>query len=135
MPAYDYKCDDCGNVERVHDTHDGALKAQLDQNATPCTCGGTYHRQFGFSLAPVMQEHYNYSVGKPISSMRQFRDELKKQGEAVEERTGIASTFEPADWTEQMQRSLEVHGDDGLQTQHDAAVARGEKEPVGRMVY
>lgn len=135
MPTYDYKCDECSAIHREHCSPDADIKARLDQNTTPCTCGGTYHRVFGFGMVPVMQEHYNHTVGKTISSMREMKDELKRNADAQMARDGIPRSYAPVDHRDLMAAAMEEFGDDGLQSQHDGQVARGEKPPVGRIVF
>jgi len=138
MPTYDYKCSNCGNIERIIDSCDGPTKTRLDQNDTPCTCSpdARYRRVFGFGLIPVMQEHYNHAAGQNISSMRQMRDVLKRSEEKLVERDGIPRDLQPIDHEELVRLAADKLGDDGLKEQHDGRVARGEIEPVsrGRMV-
>lgn len=47
-----------------------------------------------------MQEHFNHSVNKPISDMKQYRDQLKRASDAATESTGIPHNFQPADYKE-----------------------------------
>lgn len=135
---YEYRCSECGNTDTITDDRDGPLKARADAGLITCTCtpDAVYRRRFSFSTPPMMHEHYNYTVGRPISSMRQFRDELKRASEEHTLRTGgVPADFQPIDHEELVRMSLEKHGDDGLKEQHDAAVARGEKPATGRMVF
>lgn len=45
-----------------------------------------------------MHEHFNHTVNRPISSMTQFRDELRRQSEVATERTGIEHSYAPVEW-------------------------------------
>jgi hypothetical protein len=65
----------------------------------PCPeCGATLKRDYStVQLAPVMQEHYNPSVNKPISSTRQLMDEFKRKSDEASEQTGIEHRYVPAD--------------------------------------
>lgn len=97
---YEYKCD-AGHVLQFD-------RDQKDRNmyvGYPCgpvsgpygTCPLGLRRKYTVSFAPVMQSHFNSTVGKPISDMNQFRDELKRSSDAATERTGIVHDFQPID--------------------------------------
>lgn len=135
MPMYEYRCDTCRATHLITDDPDGQRKARADLGHVPCTCGGVYRRRFSFHAAPVMHAHLNHATGTVISSPRQFRSELRRISDESEARTGIPTNLQPADPHELMADALDTHGDDGLKSQHDAAVKRGEKEPTGRMVF
>lgn len=69
------------------------------------------HRVFSVAVKPAMQEHFNRTVNKPISSMRQFRDALNRANdEAAQPSTyltadgekvtvpGIEQRMVPVEW-------------------------------------
>lgn len=93
MPIYEYKCPVCGN--RIPSTkRDNRLPTQV------CiTCGNRveYKRVFGFALKPMMHSHFNRSVQKPISDMRQYRDELKRKSDEESARDGMERNYVPVD--------------------------------------
>lgn len=61
-------------------------------------CPGILKRDYSsVNFAPVMHSHFNHSVGKPISDMKQFTDALKRKSDEATERTGIPHNFVPAD--------------------------------------
>lgn len=92
MPIYEYKCPDC-DAREVTTTRGN----RLDRICRGCANPGPLRRVFGFSFPPMMHEHFNQSVGKPISSMRQYKDELKVKSEEATLRTGIEHRYVPKD--------------------------------------
>ena len=48
-------------------------------------------------MQPVMHEHFNHSVGKPISDRRQFAAELRRKSEEMTERTGTPHNYVAVD--------------------------------------
>lgn len=93
MPLYEYKCRECGTPT--------TLASRVENPDLPCrTCGEiTRHRRvFGFALKPMMHEHYNKAVGKPISDMHRFEAELRKKSDLASEHTGIEHRFVPVEY-------------------------------------
>lgn len=140
MPEYEYKCDNCGVIGTVVDTIEPDKRVEWDEGKVfhvtesdrgPWQCG-VMKRKFSFNMAPVMQEHFNATVGKPISDPRQFERELKRAGEAIEERTGIPHDYQPCDLTDMDALGVD---DTGLKETHDAMVAAGTKPATGRTVF
>ena len=95
MTIYEYRCDNPSCRQRAESTRRGDELGQC-----PVCNLGTLRRRFSFSVAPAMQEHFNHTINKPVSSMRQFRDELSKASEEYFLRTGNESKFVPKDWGE-----------------------------------
>lgn len=93
MPIYEYQCRNCGVVEADL----APMEASSRLAGLGCVqCGvGRLKRLFAFHPAPVMHEHFNHSVGRPISSMRQFKDELARMNDWNTARTGIPHQAEP----------------------------------------
>lgn len=89
MPMYQYRCPECRTTKN----------SMIRDNRLPQSCENCghepLHRVFGFSTPPMMHEHFNHSVGKPISSMRQYRDELARKSEEASEYTGIEHSYAP----------------------------------------
>ena len=56
-------------------------------------------RYFGSVQLPrnggAFQPHFNHSVGKYVSSARDFTDQLKRAGDEQSERTGITHSYVP----------------------------------------
>lgn len=99
MPVYEYKCD-AGHVEEAFHSRDVSYVGE------PCpawsddgsACNSPVKKHFGsIQFAPVMQEHWSLAVGKPISSMRQFEDELARSSDAATNQTGIEHKYVPCD--------------------------------------
>lgn len=63
-------------------------------------CHGEVRRKFVVALHRPMQEHFNHTTMKPVSDMRQFRDQLKAAGEKATEETGIPHSYAPVDLKE-----------------------------------
>lgn len=138
MPQYEYRCDGCKTPYTIVDSMEGDTKAEFDRGLMAhimpdgSVCG-MFKRDFSsVHIAPVMQEHMNATVGKPISDMGQFKRELREAGEKLEERTGVPHDFQPVDLRDK--DSLGVD-DTGLDATHDAMVKAGIKEPTGTTVF
>jgi len=137
MPEYEYKCESCGFVHTIHDAVDGDMKTIFDKGESMHSgpeggwCG-YMKRVFSFHMAPVMQEHMNVTIGKPISDMKQFQRELRQAGDQLEERTGIPHDFQPCDLTDKDALGVD---DTGLKATHDAMVKAGTKQPTGTTVF
>jgi hypothetical protein len=83
-------------------------------------CGESMSRDYsGVSVHRPMPEHFNATVGKPISSMRQFDDELKRKSDEYTLRTGIEAKFVSHDPSEA--RALGVTSE-GISEQKAAAL-------------
>lgn len=117
---FEYKCKNCG-------THYTTSKNTGDRNPSPCTeCDSLDDlvRVFSFSVAPVMQEHWNNSVDAPISSMTQYKEKLKQKSEEHSEYSGIEHRYEPVDI--QDTKSLGVTGE-GLDATNRVRRANGQR--------
>lgn len=113
---YEYKCRTCGAI---------ATSRHRADTIGPCDdpdCSGRLTRLYSISVKPGMQEHFNPTVGKHISSMRQFSDELKVASEEYTMRTGIEAKFVPHDPHDA--KALGVTGE-GLDTTNRERVAKG----------
>lgn len=92
MPIYEYKCPKC-------DTR--VLSPKRDNQLTVvcknCAEFITHQRVFSFTFRPLMHEHYNHTVHKPVSDMKQFAAELRKQSDLATERTGIEHSYVPVE--------------------------------------
>jgi len=61
---------------------------------------GLLQRKWQVSIKDTMPEHFNQTTQTHVSSMRQFTDDLKRNGEAYSERTGIEVNYKPKDWAD-----------------------------------
>lgn len=139
MPAYTYRCPNCGHTHTITCHRDSPTKAGYDEGHAPCTeCAvGNYRRSYAserVSIAPILHSHYNHTTGTVVGGWRDFREQLKIKSAEAEARTGIPTNLQPADPSDLRREALEKFGDAGLKEQHDAAVARGEKEPAAKKV-
>lgn len=63
-------------------------------------CREPLRRKFSFSAPPMMHEHYNPTVGKVVSDMKQFRSDLSRASDEATAKTGIPHKYEPVDLQE-----------------------------------
>lgn len=125
MALYEYKCTECG-------THADSEIRTNSMQAMCTTCGPprgytavvtTWKRVWSVSFAPVMQEHFNRTLGKPVSDMKRFRDELRAAGNKATDETGIPHRYEPVDMSDH--EGLGVTGE-GLYESNVERSKRGE---------
>ena len=81
MPLYSWTCSSCGR----------AVDLPTREAGQTCPCGSTLRRDYSNVRfgRPAFQPHFNHAVGQYVSTDREFRDALKRGGEAAE------STYEP----------------------------------------
>lgn len=109
MPVYEFSCG-CGQESSTH--------RSMSDNTTDKTCPGcgeAMNRRFscpGVKLS--MQPHYNWSLGRYVSSARDFEDGLKAASETATLRTGVEHRFVPTDPSDHSQ------GTEGLEEQQRA---------------
>lgn len=140
MILYGYQCRECGqeytseyqgNVLMVL-CCDGECAAEPEDqwvNKFCDRCGNDeIKRKYSVSVHRPMHEHFNTSVGKPISSDRQFRDELKRKSEEHFLRTGIPADYQPVDPTE-LRKEVEASDGAGLDATNRRLVNEG-KRPI-----
>lgn len=133
MPVYEYKCTeghryhlftemDDSDSREFYEGMDCWLAADTAGEATDPEdmCWEPLKRVYSFAAAPVMHEHFNHSVGKVISDMRQFKSQLARKSEEDSERRGMKIDYQPVDLTDR--QSLGVT-DEGIET-YDRSYAR-----------
>lgn len=119
MPVYEYKC------EAGH-RHAWNISME-DRDAfigLPCLasvgemfrCEFPLKRVFSFSTPRIIHAHFNPTVGKEVSSMRGFKDDLKRASEDAERRTGVPHDFQPVDLGEV---GKETVTEEGMRETHD----------------
>lgn len=90
MPIYEYRCPECAT--RVTST---SRANTLPGPCHACAFPGPLRRVFSFAFKPIMHSHFNNTVGKPISDIKQFRSELSRKSDEATEQTGIPHNFQP----------------------------------------
>lgn len=111
MPLYQFRCPDHKAVLDDLMAAASAAPMVLKSYCDFCQDWRDFKRVFGFNHKPGMEEHFNHSVGKPVSNMRQYRDELKrKSAEMAQESVyvtadgekvivpGIETNYTPLEW-------------------------------------
>ena len=103
---------------------------QSDGENHVVACGQCGHspikRKYSVSVHRPMATHFNKSVGKEIGSEKQFRDELKRKGDAEFARTGIETDYQPVD-PEIARRQVEASGGYGLESTNRARANEGQR--------
>lgn len=92
MMIYEYKCPNCQAHAESFTRAD-----RITAHCQSCDSEQEFRRVFSISTQAVMQEHWNATVNKPISSHRQFVDELKRAAEVASLRTGMEHKYETID--------------------------------------
>lgn len=96
MPTYEYKCVNCG-ARRVTATHSSG-ELIFRQDCPSCGVTSRAKRVFSFAFKPIMHEHFNHTIGRPISDMKQFRSELDRASDEASRTTGIEHRYKPVEW-------------------------------------
>lgn len=96
---YGYRCNACRREVESPTRGDtlGPCGNYVRDTERQVGCYGELRRVFQVQFAAVMQEHFNTSTGQPVSDMRQFRDQLKRTGDAQMAQTGIPCDYQPAE--------------------------------------
>lgn len=97
MTLFEYRCPECEHRVVSHVRAD-RLEADCDHCDPANPIPRVFRRLFSVSVQRPMQEHFNNTVGKPISDMRQFERELARKGDEYTERTGIETRYRPVDY-------------------------------------
>ena len=93
---FEYKCPECGHRVISHVRGD-RLEADCDHCDPDGPVPRVFRRVFSVSVQRPMQEHFNHTVGKPISDPKQFARELRLKGEQYTAETGIPTNYQPVD--------------------------------------
>jgi hypothetical protein len=129
MILYGYQCRECG--QEYTSEYQGSvlmIPCCTDHGMVEfrCDCGSAVKRKYSLAVHRPMHEHFNQSVGKPISSDRQFRDELKRKSEEQFLRTGIPADYQPVD-PEVARAAVEQSQGMGLESTNRRRVNEGKK--------
>lgn len=93
IQTYEYRCDDCHNTMLT-----GFRGDRYDGTCPHCESAGPHRRRFSISVHRPMQEHWNQTVQAPVSSMQDFKRQLKiKSEEYMQKNPGIEVNFQPVD--------------------------------------
>lgn len=75
-------------------------------------------RVFSFRAPVAFQPHFNVSVGRFVSSERDFNESLKELSDKQSERTGIAHNYVPADISDSTAFGATDEGMDDFYREH-----------------
>jgi putative FmdB family regulatory protein len=119
MPIYQYRCQTCGRLTEIQ-------TPIADRLATlACDCGGVARRRYTAPhVKPVMHQHWNHTIGAPVSSDQAFRAELARKSDEMAERLGMDVNYQPIDSDA---TSVGVDGA-GLEATDRAAVESGRRD-------
>lgn len=95
MPVYEYKCNTC-DARALSEIRGDTLRGFCPT----CDLEIDAQRVWNFAPKPIMHEHFNNTLGRPISDYKRFSTELRIEGEKAEEKTGIPCRYaaiEPGD--------------------------------------
>ncbi len=84
---YEYKCRVC------HTPHTSTAYGREGSRCFAGECTGTLKRVYSFTTLRPMAEHFNATVGKPISSNRQFDEALKVKSAEMTDRLGFEQRY------------------------------------------
>jgi hypothetical protein len=108
---YAYKCRTCGL------THDSKYRGDTLGACIGPDCTGELRRLFIIRTEAQMQEHWNKTLNRPISSNQQFDEALKRESDIVSLRTGMAHKFERVDPTDKAKLGVTDEGMDATNRQ------------------
>jgi putative FmdB family regulatory protein len=103
MPLYEYACRNCGHK-------DTAFEALSNLGVCPNCENGMLKRVWSFNRKPGMEHHFNHATGTVVSSMTQFKDELRKKDEQYFRETGIERRSVPVDYADREQVKVTNEG-------------------------
>lgn len=114
---YTYRCE-CG--AETYSTKQGD---RLNQMCRSCARPGPLKRVWGFAYKQPMQPHWNNTLGRGVSGMREFNDGLKRASDEATARTGIPHNYQPVEWGDK--QALGVTGE-GIAESNAIRSKRGE---------
>lgn len=105
MPIYEYACM-CGETEDFVASIHSDLPVHIR-----CSCGMMMRRRYTPPHTHRFTEHFNHSLGKPISSKARFKTALYEAQEQMTERLGFQQHYREADPTSRNEEGMDVTHD------------------------
>ncbi len=125
VPTYQFDCTACDQLlEVVRPMSIGAPESVI----CPDCLARITRRVFHVAVQTPFAEHYNHTVGKRVSSMKQFRSDLVRASEHAEERTGIPHRFVPVDGADAAAATGADANGAGMDATNRRLVSRGERK-------
>lgn len=118
MAIYGYRCGVCNK------STEASFPIGTNPVSITHSCGFEAPRYYTPIATVIFKEGFNPSVGKVISSDKQFRDELKRASEAQTALTGIEHNYVPVDPSE-----VRLPSDVGFEEQNKARRDLGWTQP------
>ena len=116
MIIYGYKCPKCSQTYTSYERAD-----RIEESCQVCNYS-PLHRDFsGLAVHRPMQEHWNKTVDRPISSQRQFNAALREESDRLSRYTGVEQDLQPID-PEQARMGVT---EEGLESTNRVRVKRG----------
>lgn len=91
MPVYEFGCD-CGQDSSTVRSMTGETMIKYCPR-----CGEEMGRRFSSPAFHRFEEHVSPATGKPVTSMKNFKEQLKIASAEATERTGIPHNFVPTE--------------------------------------
>lgn len=124
MPTYEFACDHCGSVAlSQHSFEEDTFS--LTFCCHNCQSGTLRRQVSSFGIISGVDGHYNHSLGRYVTGMRDFKSGLARKSDQMTERTGIPHNYEPIDHMEK--KALGVT-EEGLDSTRAAEMAQGKRE-------
>lgn len=115
---YEYKCPSCGTRDLSSKCGD-----RLERWCDFCESKESWKRCYTVSLPRPVMDHFNHSLGRGVTGITDFREQLKVKAGEAEERTGM-----PVQYAE-ISHEEARHGvtEEGMDATNRERVARGQK--------
>jgi hypothetical protein len=111
MANYQFKCRSCNAVYTLEASiHDDLPEMRP---CPRCNFNGS-HRDYSFNHTPSFAEHFNHSLGRYVSSHREFTDGLKIQSAEMSERMNYNVDLQPLSPSEMAEASAHGVTEEGL---------------------
>lgn len=116
---YAYKCRTCGRTQDSKTRADsiGPCSHSLVSVGGIAPCDGTLTRLYIIRTEAQMPEHWNKTLNRPIHSLRQFDEGLKRASHEASLRTGMAHDFQRIDPTDKAAVGVTDEGMDATNRQ------------------
>lgn len=122
MPTFDYRCTQCGHV-----IEDQYFPIREPQSSIPCPlCHARAKKILQFpAIKRTMSDHFNATLGRPVSSERDFRNGLSEASDKASIRAQREVSYSPVDLRDKAAVGV---NDEGLDQTRRRERAEGKSE-------